>query len=116
MRFSKHLEYLFHVQNGHCHYCLQPMWRKAVGDFAKRHGISTAQARWLQATTEHLKARCDGGSNLKQNLVAACRFCNQQRHKARCALPPARYSIRVRKRLASGKWHCLRLTSQVRNR
>lgn len=116
MRLSHHLNHLFHLQNGQCHYCRQPMWREAIDDFATQHGISTNQARQLQATAEHLQARCDGGSSERQNLVAACRFCNQHRHNAKPPLPPERYLVRVRKQLASGKWHRLRLTGQAGDR
>ena len=32
------------------------------------------------ATKEHVKARCEGGSNEWLNLAAACLLCNNRRH------------------------------------
>jgi len=31
-------------------------------------------------TAEHLVARMDGGKDTRQNIVAACRRCNEMRH------------------------------------
>jgi len=46
-----------------------------------------------------------GGANSKDNIAAACRFCNEQRHRAKVALEPKAYLARVMKRMAAGKWH-----------
>ncbi|PZU05606.1 MAG: restriction endonuclease [Sphingobium sp.] len=98
-------------QGGYCYYCQQPMWSADPDTFASRYGISVNQARLLQATAEHLIAQCDGGDNDDTNIVAACKFCNTKRHHARPARSPSAHSRRVRARLASGKWHGLRLHS-----
>jgi hypothetical protein len=47
----------------------------------------------------------DGGKDTKENLVAACEFCNQTRHKMRTVLSPTAYRQHVRRRIAAGKWH-----------
>lgn len=99
----------FALQAGLCFYCGQPMWLHDLDSFANEHGISKARAGCLQATAEHLLARCDGGSDVRDNLVAACRFCNSRRHRTRHALQPTRYRMRARSQLAKGAWHGLRL-------
>lgn len=35
----------------------------------------------IRATIDHITARCLGGSNRKENLVVACRSCNNLRSK-----------------------------------
>ncbi|WP_404334490.1 HNH endonuclease [Sphingomonas sp. MMS12-HWE2-04] len=98
----------FCKQEGRCHYCGAPMWRKDPAKFAKTHALSKARARLLQATAEHLKPRCDGGRDEATNIVAACLFCNQHRHKTRTALPPEKFKRKVRKRVAASRWHGVR--------
>lgn len=99
----------FYNQKGRCHYCETPMWQKDATDFAKTYAISEARARLLQATAEHLKPRCEGGHDDATNIVAACLFCNQHRHKARTVLPPEKFKREVRKRVAANRWHGVRL-------
>ena len=96
----------FSLQNGRCLYCDSLMWLDDAGDFATRHRLSRRQARWLQATAEHLVARCDGGGNA-DNIAAACRWCNWMRHRRRIpsqAPSPTAYQSLVKRRLAQGKW------------
>jgi hypothetical protein len=50
-------------------------------------------------------ARQDGGSSARMNIVAACRYCNQLRHKRKTPPPPDRYAQLVRKRMRLGRWH-----------
>ncbi|TPG04337.1 HNH endonuclease [Sphingomonas oligophenolica] len=107
----KILDVCFNSQSGRCHYCRTPMWRGSPADFATVHAISLASAGQLQATAEHLIPRSEGGPNTAANIVAACRYCNTHRHKARAALLPEMYLRKVRKRLLSGKWHRMLLTS-----
>ncbi|MBN8819444.1 MAG: hypothetical protein J0I80_12095 [Sphingomonas sp.] len=99
----------FSAQNGLCHYCKQPMWERDPHEFAERFALNDRRLNWLRSTAEHLHARCDGGKDTKNNIVAACRFCNAHRHHACKALPPEAYGQHVRKRLAAGKWHGLHL-------
>ena len=92
-------------QNGRCFYCCQPMWERDVGAFARRHGLTIKFARRFMATAEHLCARQDGGSDAMENIVAACRFCNDHRHRAKRPLAPEPYALKVRSRLKRGRWH-----------
>ena len=57
---QKHRKSAVHAQRGLCIYCGRPMG--------------------ADATAEHLQARQDGGTNCRQNIVAAHRACNQRRH------------------------------------
>jgi hypothetical protein len=96
----------FSEQNGRCFYCDSPMWLDDVIEFAARHHLSARQARWLQATAEHLVPRHEGGRNA-DNIVAACRWCNWMRHSHRLpqqAPSPSAHRCLVRHRLAKGKW------------
>jgi len=86
----------FQRQQGLCYYCGFPMWlvpQKEVLD-----------AR-LQCTAEHLVARQNGGSDSSDNIVAACRFCNQTRHRTPRPLEPELYRERVSRRVHAGRWH-----------
>lgn len=92
-------------QHGHCFYCRQPMWEGDSGQFAKCHSLSPSKAGFLRATAKHLKARQDGGRDTKQNIVAACSYCNHHRHKERRPKETDDFAQKVRSRLAQGKWH-----------
>lgn len=92
-------------QNGQCHYCRVLMCMSEPAQYARKYGLTLKEALGLRCTLEHLKARSEGGSNSKSNLVAACKVCNCNRHKARTPLPPQDYGIRVRRRVSLGKWH-----------
>ncbi|QRF60266.1 HNH endonuclease [Variovorax paradoxus] len=74
------------AQDGKCFYCYRAMGR--------------------EVTAEHLKARMDGGRNARENIVAACRYCNQQRHAlfGRSAPGPDTYGFYVLLMLAAGLW------------
>ena len=104
-KISKIKHAKFSLQNGLCFYCRQPMWRRNHEQFADQHAISLKQARHLQATAEHLVARSDGGLDVAENIVAACWYCNNHRHRAKQALSPDRYARKVAARLRRGKWH-----------
>lgn len=92
-------------QSGRCFYCGLPMWSGDSKDFATRHGLSLAQARFLQCTAEHLEARRDGGSDVPSNIAAACLRCNQRRHKRKNPPPADRYKTFVQGRVRKGQWH-----------
>jgi len=95
----------FHNQNGRCFYCGSLMWTKDVKGFAKSNGISEAAAARFQCTAEHLKARCDGGRTNRKNIVAACRFCNNNRHRRKSPPEPNIYKADINKKVKKGKWH-----------
>jgi hypothetical protein len=101
---ASHRHHAFVRQSFRCFYCDSPVWETNPSEFVRRYGVSERQARLLQCTAEHLHARCDGGTNARCNIVAACRFCNTTRHRSLRALDPAAYRTKVRLRVARGKW------------
>ena len=93
-------------QAGRCYYCTVLMWIDDGVSFARKHGLSSRVARCLKCTAEHLLARRDGGRDSRDNIVAACLFCNLRRHRGRTKAPtPRAYRTRVRHRLERGRWH-----------
>lgn len=65
-RLQKHRSSAAKAQQGLCIYCCQPLGKRA--------------------TAEHLRARCDGGTDRRDNIAAAHGRCNQGRHSdSRCA-------------------------------
>ena len=100
----------FVEQHGRCYYCRQPMWEKNGDQFAVAYGLTASAAHLLRSTAEHLVAQQDGGADTKQNIVAACRFCNWTRHKTSNPKAPIDYRRKVRDRLRKGKWHGFVLT------
>ncbi|MCY1372197.1 hypothetical protein D9M69_593860 [compost metagenome] len=99
----------FEAQGGRCYYCHLPMWQANPEHFAARHGLTLRQTQALRCTGEHPVAHKDGGGAGDGNIVAACRFCNQARHRRQCYLSPDQFKALVRKRLARGAWHPLEL-------
>jgi 5-methylcytosine-specific restriction endonuclease McrA len=95
----------FRLQSGHCYYCGCCMWENSPAEFARQHGITEREAHRFKCTAEHLLARQDGGTDARENIVAACRFCNSSRHRRVHALRPEEHRRRVRARLKHGKWH-----------
>ncbi|MCA2376975.1 HNH endonuclease [Agrobacterium sp. 22-211-1] len=92
-------------QGGRCFYCERPMWDTNPQEFIVRYGISPGLAKRFQCTAEHVEARRDGGKDVAANIVAACRFCNATRHKAKRPLDADTHAQQVRRRLAKGRWH-----------
>ncbi|TIU41352.1 MAG: HNH endonuclease, partial [Mesorhizobium sp.] len=88
-----------------CFYCRFTMWERDVDAFSKRYGIGKRLANRFQCTAEHLTPVQNGGSNNLENIVAACKFCNQTRHKMRKVPSAEKYRQHVRKRVRAGKWH-----------
>lgn len=102
---KKHRLSAFKKQNGCCYYCGALMWIDSPERFANEHSISIKNADKLQCTAEHLVARCDGGKDTKSNIVAACKHCNNMRHKLKPAPAPEPYKVKIRKRVAKKAWH-----------
>lgn len=78
------LKTLWLMHGGECFYCGLPTWLPSSGESmlkAKvRLGVSTRSAvRDREATREHLQRRADGGPDVMQNYVLACRGCNSRR-------------------------------------
>lgn len=88
-------------QKGCCYYCSRRMWFSSPSEL----GLSLKSGRPYQCTAEHLIARQDGGRDVKENIVAACWFCNTRRHRRKSPPSPDGYRARVQKRVAKGKWH-----------
>lgn len=97
----------FRDQQGRCFYCSQPVWEEDVGAYIKAHGIRKNLTRHVRCTAEHLCARQDKGLDVRGNIVAACLWCNAQRHHGRPGLAPTpeKHQTRVRALVAQGKWH-----------
>jgi 5-methylcytosine-specific restriction endonuclease McrA len=96
----------FQNQAGRCYYCGSIMWLNGKKeDFAAKHKIPIGEAGKLKCTAEHLEARCDGGDDSQDNIVAACLFCNNGRHLRKKPPAPNKYRDLIQKRLEKGKWH-----------
>lgn len=95
----------FQRQQGRCIYCRVLMWCEDVKTFVALYPIPLRAARLLQCTAEHRVARCDGGGDEAANIVAACRRCNQVRHRRKVAPDPQQYRRDVQRRVGRGKWH-----------
>lgn len=100
-------------QSGRCFYCDLPMWTDNPANFASTHGLSVAQVRRLQCTGEHLQAHQDGGGNDQSNIVAACLWCNLQRHRRKNPPPPDRFKALVSSRINKGRWHDAAILRQL---
>lgn len=99
----------FTYQNGHCYYCNQPMWNSNPKEFSIKHNITIKQAKQLKCTGEHLLPHSLEGPATKKNIVAACHYCNQKRHRRENELSPTTYKSLVSRRLAKKRWHGLNL-------
>lgn len=104
-KLQKLRERAFARQGGACFYCGCQMW--LAGPSTESQSRKKASRRLLACTAEHLQARRSGGRDFDGNIVAACLFCNQTRHKSKNPLEPLAYKARVQQRLARGKWHGL---------
>jgi len=94
----------FRRQGGLCCYCQAPMWLQSPADLPFPAPSVRASQR-LRCTAEHLNARVDGGSNSMGNIAAACRHCNQTRHRRKSPPEPGRYRELVATRRSKGRWH-----------
>jgi hypothetical protein len=81
------------------------MWLTSPDELIAQLNITKGIAIRLQCTGEHLLARCDGGGPSRQNIVAACHFCNSKRHSRKKVPDPDAYRRLVNKRMRAGKWH-----------
>lgn len=88
-----------------CHYCDARMWLTDPRPFLRQYGLSLDQAARFQCTAEHLVPRHADGPNRKKNVVAACCFCNLQRHGMQPPPDAEAYRAQVRDRQLKGDWH-----------
>ena len=95
----------FEKQEGRCYYCGAPMWLENKRGFAAKHRITKKLAKRLRCTAEHLNARKDGGNNNRENIAAACLYCNLTRHHVSEALPPNEYRKHVMRLIRRQEWH-----------
>jgi 5-methylcytosine-specific restriction endonuclease McrA len=95
----------FKQQQGRCIYCELPMWLDNSQVFALKYKITGRQAKDFKCTAEHLLARKDGGEDNQSNIVAACHYCNQKRHKRKLPKDPITYKHYVITRISKGKWN-----------
>ena len=109
----RHRKSAFIAQSHRCFYCDFPMWESDCMSFAQAHKISLSQAKLLKCTAEHLKARQDGGKDTAKNIVAACQWCNQRRHRIKQAPSPCVYRQLVQQRLSNGRWHCMEVITNL---
>jgi hypothetical protein len=84
------------------------MWLGDRAIFIRQHGVSRQKAKWRQCTAEHLNPKSEGGPNSRVNIVAACLFCNQMRHRVANPPQPHVYQGVVRRLVREGLWHSRR--------
>jgi 5-methylcytosine-specific restriction endonuclease McrA len=102
-------------QNGNCFYCQLPIWERGGRQHAKELRIPIRLAKHLRCTAEHLIPQANGGLDTPENIVAACVWCNQQRHAGRPddAPDPLTYRAQVAECMAGGQWHPTGLAAVV---
>ncbi|WP_424973218.1 HNH endonuclease [Dinoroseobacter sp. S76] len=92
------------AQKGRCFYCRLPMWDKNNKSPHWPTERFDPLPKELQCTAEHLLAKSEGGRDEPRNIVAACRFCNEARHRCKTPKSPSDHRAHVRKRMAKGRW------------
>lgn len=102
---KKHRQSAFHHQSGLCYYCQQPIWLNQPELFSSTYHLSFRQCQLFRCTAEHLLARQEGGGTTRNNIVAACHFCNQLRHKRKKPMDPPRFRTYVHTRIERGRWN-----------
>ncbi|AXQ30396.1 restriction endonuclease [Solimonas sp. K1W22B-7] len=95
----------FHAQNKRCFYCEFPMWSADPSAFSTKLRKRFKVILRFQCTAEHLDPVSAGGPTTSSNIVAACKFCNQTRHKMGTVLKPEDYRRYVRQKVAARRWH-----------
>lgn len=87
---QKARERAFKLQNGCCFYFGQRMNQSPI----------------TKCTAEHLQARCDGG-RIAGNIVAACLYCNNERHRVERPMAPKAWRAHVGKQVQKRSWPTL---------
>lgn len=95
----------FERQKGQCFYCHVRLWLADPSELISEFKLTSQQAKQLQVTAEHLRAREDGGKDESENIAAACCWCNRNRHKRKSPLSPELMQRHVERRIAKGRWH-----------
>ncbi|WP_165447850.1 HNH endonuclease [Rhizobium ruizarguesonis] len=60
-----------------------------------------------------VEARCDGGKDTEENVVAACLYCNRNRHKRKRPKDAVSYKNLVRSGMEQGRWYPVTLTDRT---
>jgi 5-methylcytosine-specific restriction endonuclease McrA len=81
------------------------MWLKDPAEFVEKFNLSGKQAVHFRCTGEHLIPHSSGGKCNAGNIVAACKFCNQARHRRKVVKTPKEFRKFVRSRLAKRRWN-----------
>jgi len=92
------------AQRGRCFYCDLPMWDEDLDPCLPISCRSAGLRKILRCTAEHLHPRTEGGANTTDNIVAACWYCNNSRHRRRQPLSPEAHRAHVQQRMAAGRW------------
>src|SRR5689334_19999129 len=87
-------------QNWLCYYCTLPMG----GDGSPYDQTLRDCRPQFVATAEHLQAQQDGGTDRRDNIVAAHAVCNRRRHRCKSPLTPMKFADRVQARVAKNRW------------
>lgn len=81
-----------------------PMWEDSPSELAIQLQVPTKRLLPLKSTAEHLQAKQDGGKDTRENIVAACLFCNRHRHMSKTPKDAVSYKAKVLARMARGHW------------
>jgi len=81
------------------------MWKDDINAYALKNAMSLRQARFFESTGEHLIPFSEGGTSKQENIVAACRLCNERRHRRNANLTSAQYIEYVQRHVARGGWN-----------
>lgn len=95
----------FQRQCGLCIYCGLPMIpQEALSHVSAELALKIKRAKGVTATAEHLRARCDGGTDTEVNVAAAHYVCNVRRHRLNPVPSPEVYTTMVQTKMARGGW------------
>ena len=83
------------------------MWVReleTIEHFMARTKRTKKETQLLRVTAEHLEAACDGGTDAKENIVAACITCNRGRHQRKVPKTASDHYQFVSSRISQGRW------------
>lgn len=113
-QLQKARNFAYQQQAGLCHYCKACMWLGDIKSALLLHGMPRQKAPLLECTAEHLDPKSTGGPDSRPNIVAACRFCNEMRHRVETPPPPDVYQRVVGRLVTEGRWHSRQGLSYLR--
>jgi hypothetical protein len=94
-------------QGCRCYCCNLPIWESDQDKFVALYKIGRRKSEFLKSTAEHLVAQQDGGTDLEENIAAACYWCNHMRHHSRSTSAPncVKYKEWVIEKVSRRCWH-----------